>query len=319
MKQTRAILKTWFERGDRPTQAQFGDLIDSIFNLTDDLTLLTSIGDFDPSATYIAGQIVIYRSSLYVARVSNISGTFNPTQWNELNGNAYRYLTHAPLWVNGTNYVIGDFVTSSGNVYYCNTAHTSNSSNIAPNNSFWTFINIYGNEVQKWNTGAWIQDDVVFYNRSFYKCLVPIINSVDLPTELVANKWKFVSQPASWSSSTQYVVNEFVWVGTVFYRCLINHTSTSSFSTDLTNGNWLAYNVTLPLTNDLSSSIVSNTGPWVFTLSPAPNAIIGVFVNGQLQKLIDDYTQTGSNNEIITWVSTDFNLEIGDKLIIIYQ
>lgn len=34
--QTRTVLKTYFETGDTPTEAQFIDLIDSLLNLTDD-------------------------------------------------------------------------------------------------------------------------------------------------------------------------------------------------------------------------------------------------------------------------------------------
>jgi len=36
--QDRATLKTYFETGDFPTQAQFSDLIDSMLNLSDDIS-----------------------------------------------------------------------------------------------------------------------------------------------------------------------------------------------------------------------------------------------------------------------------------------
>ena len=39
--QTRTVLKTYFETGDKPTQAQFGDLIDSAVNNVDDKLYLT--------------------------------------------------------------------------------------------------------------------------------------------------------------------------------------------------------------------------------------------------------------------------------------
>ena len=35
--QTKDILKSYFETGDKPTQQQFADLIDSMFNKTDDM------------------------------------------------------------------------------------------------------------------------------------------------------------------------------------------------------------------------------------------------------------------------------------------
>lgn len=52
--QTRAILKTWFETGDKPTEAQFEELIDSTFNLSDDKVAYNQI---DPAAvTTIVNQ-----------------------------------------------------------------------------------------------------------------------------------------------------------------------------------------------------------------------------------------------------------------------
>jgi hypothetical protein len=40
---SRTVLKTYFETGDYPTEAQFGDLIDSMTNTTDDGTPITSV------------------------------------------------------------------------------------------------------------------------------------------------------------------------------------------------------------------------------------------------------------------------------------
>jgi hypothetical protein len=41
--QTRAALKLWFETGDKPTQSQFSDLIDSIPNIIDDAIQLKAV------------------------------------------------------------------------------------------------------------------------------------------------------------------------------------------------------------------------------------------------------------------------------------
>jgi len=53
MASTRTVLKAWFETGDKPTQAQFEELIDSIYNLTDD-----DISDINGSIQSISGLIV---------------------------------------------------------------------------------------------------------------------------------------------------------------------------------------------------------------------------------------------------------------------
>ena len=42
MTATRTTLKTYFETGDRPTAAQFAELIDALLNLNDDVALLAA-------------------------------------------------------------------------------------------------------------------------------------------------------------------------------------------------------------------------------------------------------------------------------------
>jgi YD repeat-containing protein len=54
----------FFERGDKPTQAQFGSLIDSTLNLMDDRKLL-GLRNYDPSKEYLLGDTMIYNSSVY--------------------------------------------------------------------------------------------------------------------------------------------------------------------------------------------------------------------------------------------------------------
>lgn len=44
-KVTRTVLKSYFETGDKPTQAQFGDMIDSALNLVDDGLVGYSVSD----------------------------------------------------------------------------------------------------------------------------------------------------------------------------------------------------------------------------------------------------------------------------------
>lgn len=319
MQQNRNVLKSWFERGDTPSAQQFSDFIDSIFNFVEDGALLSGIDFYNANKVYITGSIVIQGDGLYIANQDDVTGVFDLNKWNPLPGNSARYLPYSPIWTSGIVYSVGNFTTRLGNVYKCIQNNTSSTINLPGNTAFWSLMLIFDKNVQTWSSGCWIKDDVVFYKRNFYKLVDNIIHSTDLPTELTTGKWKFVSQPAAWSTSTTFILDEFVWVGTIFYRCTINHTSGVSFATDLTAGRWTPYNIVLPTTSDLSSNIISNTGPWIFTLAPAPNNIFGFYVNGILQSASTDYTQTGTNNQILTWSSTDFSLEIGDKVIVIYQ
>jgi len=42
----------------------------------------------------------------------------------------------------------------------------------------------------------------------------------------------------AWAASTNYIKNDKVFINNAYYYSLVNHSSTSSFSTDLTNGKW---------------------------------------------------------------------------------
>jgi hypothetical protein len=43
----------------------------------------------------------------------------------------------------------------------------------------------------------------------------------------------------TWAAATAYLVNDAVWVNSALYRCLIAHTSTAAFASDLSAGKWV--------------------------------------------------------------------------------
>ena len=57
--ESRPILKTYFESGDKPTQQQFATLIDSNVNFVDDKKLL-GLKVYNPAVTYSIGDTVIF-------------------------------------------------------------------------------------------------------------------------------------------------------------------------------------------------------------------------------------------------------------------
>jgi hypothetical protein len=78
----RNLLKSFFERGDKPTQGQFAALIDSIVHTTEDADKL-GLREYNPARIYGAGQTVIYSNGLYEA-LQNTSGTFNESHWKKI-------------------------------------------------------------------------------------------------------------------------------------------------------------------------------------------------------------------------------------------
>lgn len=55
----RSVLKGFFERGDKPTQAQFSNIIDSLIHVNDDRYLL-GLKQYNPSKEYLAGDTTVY-------------------------------------------------------------------------------------------------------------------------------------------------------------------------------------------------------------------------------------------------------------------
>lgn len=54
----RAILKTYFQTGDVPTEEQFADLIDSLVNIVDDRYLI-GLKVYDPLLSYSSGDTIV--------------------------------------------------------------------------------------------------------------------------------------------------------------------------------------------------------------------------------------------------------------------
>jgi hypothetical protein len=82
----KAILKAYFQTGSTPTEAQFGNLIDSMVNVSDDSEIL-GLSEFDPTRSYLTGAAVIFSNDLYVALTNVSPGTFNPVEWQQIGNN----------------------------------------------------------------------------------------------------------------------------------------------------------------------------------------------------------------------------------------
>ena len=118
---TRAQLKAYFENGDKPTQAEFADLIDSFPNLTDDTIGLVScktrtypgsVGTSgEPfSANTLVSEIIITSSA---AGTINVGTSGSGTQ-----------IAEALDYVNGSIvFVVNHFFSAAGSIYF--SGHTS--------------------------------------------------------------------------------------------------------------------------------------------------------------------------------------------------
>jgi hypothetical protein len=64
----RSVLKEYFEIGDKPTEEQFSDTIDSSLNLTDDGDL-SGQKEYNPTKEYLPGDTEVKSQTIYQAKV----------------------------------------------------------------------------------------------------------------------------------------------------------------------------------------------------------------------------------------------------------
>ena len=66
------------------------------------------------------------------------------------------------------------------------------------------------------------------------------IKSTEFMNDL-ATRYLALSLKGDWQEATAYVVKDLVFVENITYICLVGHTSSSSFQSDLSNGKWFVY------------------------------------------------------------------------------
>jgi hypothetical protein len=91
----KAILKTFFETGDFPTQAQFAAFIDSCLNLAEQRNLL-GLKVYAPSTVYDIGDTAIYNGAVYIA-IASATGTFDNSKWQQLTFSVGGYTSQAGI------------------------------------------------------------------------------------------------------------------------------------------------------------------------------------------------------------------------------
>lgn len=68
---SRAVLKTFFLTGEKPTQGQFADLIDSCFNLNDDAVTIAMVTGLSAQLAAITASITAMPAPVTINKISN--------------------------------------------------------------------------------------------------------------------------------------------------------------------------------------------------------------------------------------------------------
>ncbi len=133
----RSILKTFFEKGDKPAQVHFEALIDSLVHVTDDRGLI-GLRNYDTSLSYVVGDTVLHNGNLYQCNTAT-AGPMNTAHWNLLQ--ALGSVIYMGTWSAASNApVLSDTTGIKGNYFVVTDGASRN----------------LGSGSLEWNAGDWV-------------------------------------------------------------------------------------------------------------------------------------------------------------------
>jgi len=205
-------------------------------------------GPWQPNTTYIKDAIVSYQGKTYVcliANTSNSSSFYNDLYYVTQSGASTPLWnliidgkTFTGAWNSGTAYSLGNIAIFGGQLYYCNTQHTSSA--FASQSSYWTEYTQFTNWHITWapNT-VYGLGDVVKYGGIIYQCISNHTSAATNALGLEANQsaWKTfysnINYTGAWVGGTRYKINDLVKEGANIYQCTTYNTDAS-----FTPANW---------------------------------------------------------------------------------
>ena len=215
--------------GNIPTETAYWDLF---------IPSVASVGSYNSGTTYYIGDIVRYGANLYVCKLESVAHTPTNTTYFDL---FIASIASAGDYNSGTAYHIGDIVKYGANLYVCKLDSTGN----IPTNE--TYFDVFINSLQ--NAGTWAigtsyyVGDIVAYGPNRYVALRETLG--DAP-DVSASDWEVLTEGldvrGAWAGSTQYYINDVVTRGGSSYICILKHSSSADFATDLTANKWTKYN-----------------------------------------------------------------------------
>jgi hypothetical protein len=193
---------------------------------------------YNTATAYVPGNLVAYGANIYQCTANTTGNVPTNTSYWTIFLSGY---VNKGAWSSSTAYHIGETVIYGGSTYQAIVDNT----NLIPSTSTGTWTKtIYGfRNRAEWTTAInYITDDVVTHGGNSYICLLPHAATV-FSADLTAGNWqKFnsgIRARGAWAASTSYLVNDIVTTGIgSAYIALADHTSSASFSNDLTAGDW---------------------------------------------------------------------------------
>ena len=205
---------------------------------------------------YNRDDVVRYGANTYVCMIQHTAqadfnddisyippGESTPTpRWRKMtDGYVYRQ-----AWQTSTLYNFNDVIDYGGNLYRCNTAHTS--SDFESDSANWT-LHL---DAIDWN-GEWQENttygkgDIVRYDGIVYECITGhTAQAYATGLEADLGKWTIVHENVEykglWASAIVYRLNDLVKYGGSIYRCSVFHTSGDNFDSTKWNIEFYGFN-----------------------------------------------------------------------------
>jgi hypothetical protein len=225
-------------------------------------------GDWNGTTVYKINDIVKYGGLLYIANDGHTSQStleVDQAKW-ELLAESFDW---KESWDTSIVYKVNDLVSYGGNVYVCNEAHTSAStaaSGLEADQAKWDLFSKGIDWKSDWNTNTRYKvNDVVKYGGTIYVCNTAHTSASTAADglELDQAKWDYFNRgfeyKGTWSGSlVRYKINDIVKYGSGTWICTTQHTSQTSFITDLAN--WAQFVEGIEYENDWTSGTVYQNG-----------------------------------------------------------
>jgi len=255
-------------------------------------------GPWQASTPYYKDDVVLVGGVSYMcinAYTSSASFASDAVNWQQMAGGT-KFVQGG--WTASTAFNFGDLVTVNGNVYYCNTAHTSPSTWLAGISNWSLFVpGVKFRGVWASGNVPYFVNDLVKYGPDIYICTTANSNST-----FTESNWSLFVQGLeymnTWSSSTTYAIGDVVTYGGYVYSSkAINVNQTPSTAT----GYW-----------DVVTTGYNQKGNWSLSTAYKTGDVI-LFGGWSYVALVDNTNQqpyigtTGINSAYWSLVVKGFN------------
>jgi len=216
-------------------------------------------GPYVNGTSYQVGDGVAHGGKVYIAIANSVNITPpNASFWSQfVDGIQYE-----GSYSGSTTYQKNDVVKYGGKAYI---AKVDGAGNLPTNTTYWDkFVDGIAASGVYNNGTAYVPGDVVAYGANTFTSILETTGNV--PTN--STYWQpfsgGIAYRSEWAGTTQYYPNDVVNRGGKTYIALLAHVSSGTFSVDLDDAKWQAFNGGIRVTGDFTASTPYLTGDLAF-------------------------------------------------------